>query len=98
VDDFLFTAEGRAYLEEEYVRKQRSTYAIARDRGGYANLINRALRHHGFARRSHSDAQKAALDAGRHTHPTRGIGHDQATKDRIGEAVSQAHQKRKQAE
>lgn len=90
VNDFLFTAEGEAYLREHYVRQRLSTHVIARDRGAYPNLVRRALQYHGIPRRTRTEAQRLAIESGRHHHPTRGRHHPQETRNRISEGVSKA--------
>jgi hypothetical protein len=87
---FFFSERGKSYLLCEYVEKERSTYDIAAENQTYANLVRRALVHHGLYRRDKSQAQKAALKAGRHTHPTEGRPHSSEVRQRIGEGVSRA--------
>lgn len=60
------------YYNEEYVKKERSTYDIADETGTYANKIRRELRHYGYELRNRSEAQTAALKYGRHPHPKKG--------------------------
>lgn len=69
---FLFTAEGKVFLHQKYVIEKLSTYAIAKERGTYANEIRRALIFHGIPLRDKSEAQAEALESGRHKHPTKG--------------------------
>jgi len=83
VRDWLFTSEGKAYLQVEYVEKARSTYEIAVDRGTYANKVRRALIAHGIRPRDKSKAQAAALASGRHAHPTRGRTRSDEERDNI---------------
>ena len=70
--EFLLTAEGATYLNNEYNKKNRSTYSIAEEQGTYANAVRRALKKHGFTLKGKSEAQKLALSSGRHKHPTLG--------------------------
>lgn len=70
--DWLFGESGRQWLLAEYVAAERSTYALADEKGTYANLVRRALLHHGIPLRSKSDAQRAAVKGGRHVSPTAG--------------------------
>lgn len=88
MNDWLFTAAGKVYLMREYVKQERSTYAIAKERCTYANMVRRALVHHHIALRNRSEAQEKALKHGRATHPTKGSRRPQETRDRIGEGVS----------
>jgi hypothetical protein len=64
---FLFSGEGLAYLQEHYIKDEKSTYKIAEDLKVYANVVRRALKYHGLQRRTKSDAQKVAIKTGRHT-------------------------------
>lgn len=68
---FLYTFEGKQYLEQAYIRDERSTYDIAAEQGPgvYPNLVRRALLHHNMPLRTHKAAQTAALKSGRHPHP-----------------------------
>ncbi len=67
--NFLFSEEGRVYLEENYVELERSTYQIAEERGTYPNMVGRALKHHGYPLRDKKNAQSAAIKNGRHPAP-----------------------------
>jgi hypothetical protein len=87
---FFFSERGKSYLLCEYVEKERSTYDIAAENRTYANLVRRALLHHNIEPRDKSAAQKAALEAGRHTHPTEGRARSAEERKRIGEGVSRA--------
>jgi len=72
IKDWLMSAAGAAYLTQEYVLNERSTYELAREKGTYAKLISRALVFHGLARRDKGTAQSSAIKCGRHPHPTKG--------------------------
>ena len=85
--DWLFTSEGKAYLQGEYVEKNRSTYDIAAERGTYANKVRRALLAHGFRPRDKSRAQAAALASGRHAHPTKGRTRTDEERDNIRDGL-----------
>lgn len=80
----------KAYLAEEYGRKERSIHEIAEECSTYPNKVRRALIKHGLHLRDKSEAQKVAIKSGRHPHPTKGKHRDQATKNRIGESVAKA--------
>lgn len=67
----FFCPQSKKYLQQHYVKLGKSTYVIAAEQGTYANLIRRALIHHGIPLRSKAQAQKIALKSGRHPHPTR---------------------------
>lgn len=90
--DFLWTEEGRQYLLEEYVVRERSTYDIAQERFTYANKVRRALLHHGFALRDKSAAQLAATRARRHDHPTKGRPRSAEERHAISQGLSRAWQ------
>jgi len=72
VRHFLFTQEGKKFLHEQYILKERSTYEIAEQLEVYPNMVRRALQSHKFPIRSKSEAQSVALKTGRHKHPTKG--------------------------
>jgi hypothetical protein len=84
---YLFSERGKTYLAREYLENQRSTYDIAEENLTYANLVRRALVHHGLQRRDKSQAQRSALRAGRHQHPTEGRARTPEERKRIGEGV-----------
>jgi hypothetical protein len=64
--DFLKSGEGLLFLKEQYVKNRYSTYEIAILLGTYANAVRRALLRHGLVPRDHSEAQRVALQKGRH--------------------------------
>lgn len=78
---FLLSPAGGEYLRTQYGEKLRSTYEVAEELGCYANLVRRALFHHGIPLRDRSEAQKVALVTGRHKHPTRKHDAKKATED-----------------
>ncbi len=84
---YLFSSEGRPFLLHEYNEQGKSTYVIAAELGTYANVVRRALLHHGIQLRSHSEAQQQALKSGRTLHPTRGRPRPEATKERISQSL-----------
>lgn len=69
---FLWSKKGKEFLNREYNKSSRSTYSIAQELKTYPNMIRRALIHHGYELKSKSEAQAAALQSGRHDHPTKG--------------------------
>lgn len=87
---FLLSREGKKYLLEEYVHRQRSMASIAREQKVYVPLIRRCLIFHGITRRSKAEAQKLALETGRHKHPTKGRPRRESTKRKISKGVYQA--------
>ncbi len=81
--EYMFSAEGREFLEREYVRAERSTYDIADELGTYPNMIRRALLHHGIAARDKPEAQEAALRYKRAKHPTGGRKRSEPEREKI---------------
>jgi len=56
----------------------------------YPNKIRRMFIKAGYTLRSHSEAQKLALETGKSIHPTEGVVRDEATKLKISESVGKA--------
>jgi len=56
--------------------------------GTYANKIRRDATKLGFKSRDKSEAQKLALATGRHKHPTKGVGHSDASKEKISDKIA----------
>lgn len=75
-----------AYILKKY-REGHSPYEIAEELNTYPNKIRRILKSLGEPIRNKSDAQKAALESGRHSHPTKGTKRNKATKEKISESV-----------
>lgn len=65
-----------------------STYQIAEKLDTYPTKISRALKALGIERRSKSEAQKNALETGRHKHPTKGKERKEEVKIKISESVA----------
>jgi very-short-patch-repair endonuclease len=78
----------REYLENEYHNKKRSLADISQEHGTYPNKIRRELIYYGIPLRDKSEAQTAALESGRHTHPTKGTVRPDDIKSKIGQSVS----------
>ena len=89
--NWLFNKQGMAYLLEEYLNKQRSTYEIAKDQNTYPNLVRRALLSHGIKLRDKGTAQSIALESGRHAHPTKGRERTENEKRAISESKKRLH-------
>lgn len=87
-DCFLSSEQGREYLLQEYVSKERSTYEIAEEQKTYPNFIRRMLKFHKIKLRNKSEAQKKALKTGRHTHPTKGKERSPKEKLNISEGMA----------
>lgn len=85
---YLYSDDGRVYLEREYRDKQRTTRDLAGELKAlghptYHKLVERAIVHHGIKLRNRSEAQSAALKADRAKHPTKGSPRSEATKRQI---------------
>lgn len=87
IKDWLFSPAGAAWLMQEYVFGNRSSYELAAEKATYQKLIVRALAYHSLDRRSKSAAQSNALKTGRHAHPTKGKLHSDETKKKISKGV-----------
>jgi very-short-patch-repair endonuclease len=61
---------------------------IAKEADTYANRIRRDAKRFGVPARDKSQAQKAALESGRHPHPTKGVGHSDEAKLKISDSVA----------
>lgn len=77
------------YYNKEYVENKRSLQDIADDWDTYPNMIRRELNKLGFPLRGHSEAQSAALQSGRHGHPTRGTKRSEEVKLKISEGMAE---------
>lgn len=76
------------YLHTEYVENNKSIGKIAEQCDTYPNAIRRELIAYGIPVRDKKEAQKAALDSGRHKHPTKGKKRPESTKEKIGNSVA----------
>lgn len=85
---WLMTHLGHEYLLREYETEKRSTVDIATELGTYPNRIVRALRKHGIAIRSRSEARLAGLDTGRVLPPMLGKVHRPDSKVRISSSLN----------
>lgn len=74
-------------LEKHYVKETKSFQDIAEMFDTYPNRIRRDAIKFNIPIRNKSDAQKNALNSGKHKHPTKGTKRDEATKDKIGLSV-----------
>ena len=84
---FLFSSEGKVFLEREYTQNQRSTHELAEERKTYHKLVLQALRHHRIVVRDRGEAQSSALVTGRAPHPTAGKQRPKVTRDRIRQSL-----------
>jgi very-short-patch-repair endonuclease len=82
-----FALNNKAFIIKEYYDNKRSADEISKDLGTYPNKVRRALKSYGGQIRSKSEAQKLALESGRHPHPTKGKTHSEETKVKISDKV-----------
>lgn len=82
-----FTAQQIKSIVKLYTKDKLSTYAIAQQYSTYPNKITRLLKSCGVTLRTKSEAQKIAIDSGRHEHPTKGKQHSQEVRTKISENV-----------
>lgn len=73
-----------------YINKNQSFAEIAEHFNTYPNKILRDAKNFGIPIRSKSDAQKLALETGKHEHPTKGKVRSEEVKNKIGKAVMTA--------
>jgi very-short-patch-repair endonuclease len=76
------------FIDELYSKYNMSYPEIAKLAGTYPNKIRRLATRNGVKSRDKSQAQKIALDTGRHNHPTKGKKHSEKSKLRISEAMA----------
>jgi very-short-patch-repair endonuclease len=81
-----------SYVIEQYT-KNRSANDIAKELGTYPNKISRIIKKNGYEVRGRSEAQKAALESGVSTHPTRGRRRTEQEKENISSSRSKAWKK-----
>lgn len=85
--DQLSDSEKKYILNNQYLGEQQSFEMIAATYGTYANKVRRDAARLGIKARTKSEAQKSALNLGRHKHPTRGTQRTEETKEKIGKGV-----------
>lgn len=66
-----FARENEKFIRNAYEVQMKSTYQIADELGTYSSKIRRALDYLGIERRDYRQAQKNAIDSGRHKKPER---------------------------
>lgn len=76
------------YLVYAYQELKHSTYTLAQFFQTYPNKIRRKLLDMGVKLRDKSEAQKTALETGRHVHPTLGRKRTESEKIKISEGVA----------
>jgi hypothetical protein len=87
--NFLYSPQGKAYLDDKYNGAEKSVREIADELGTHAMAVVRAMDAHGLARRDRAEAQKTALQKGRAEPPTRGP-RTEATRQAIAAGVRRA--------
>jgi very-short-patch-repair endonuclease len=80
-------------IKELYENQKKSFKDIAKELNTYANKIRRDAIKHKINIRDKSDAQKNALNTGKHNHPTKGKKRSQDTKHKIGNGVLKSWEK-----
>lgn len=74
-------------LKDMYIKQKKSFADIAEEFDTYANKIRRDAKKFNIQIRDKSEAQKNALNTGKHSHPTKGKERDAETKNKIGKSV-----------
>ena len=85
-------------IRDLYQIQKKSFQEIAEIYETYPNKIRRDAKNLGIKIRSKSEAQKLALETGKHKHPTKGTKRTDATKDKIGKSVMNSWEKMSDAE
>lgn len=86
----LKDAEKLKLLNDLYNNQNMSWIQVAEVCNSYPNKVRRDAKKLGIKSKSRSEAQKAALEEGRHTHPTKGKEHSKEAKLKISENASKA--------
>jgi very-short-patch-repair endonuclease len=87
----LLSIEQKAQiLQELYVVQQKSFADIALEYNTYPNKVRRDAVSLNIKIRNKSEAQKNALNSGKHKHPTKGSQRSESTKNKIGMSVMKA--------
>lgn len=85
--DKLSDQDKKNIINDLYIDNKKSFADIASIYNTYANKIRRDAKSFGIKIRNKSEAQKNALNIGKHKHPTKGKARDIKTKQKIGRAV-----------
>lgn len=80
-------------IQRMYIDEKKSFQDIATEYGTYANRIRRDAKKFNIKIRDKSDAQKNALNTGKHKHPTKGTQRSSDTKNKIGQKIIQSWEK-----
>jgi len=83
-------AEKKSWLTKLYIEEHKSFQEVADIFQTYANKIRRDAIKLQIKSRNKSDAQKNALETGKHKHPTKGTTRSESTKNKIGKSVMQS--------
>jgi very-short-patch-repair endonuclease len=75
----------KSFYQKEYHQLNKSWKEIADSLKTYTNKVRRDARRLGIESRDHSEAQKLAIQEGRHSHPTEGTVRSEETKRKISE-------------
>ena len=86
----LNDAQKKEIIKKEYETNLLSFGEIAKKYQTYSNKIRRDAIKFKISVRDKSDAQKIALESGRHTHPTKGTERPEHVKSKIGMSVLQS--------
>lgn len=74
-------------IQKKYIEDKKSFMDIADEYNTYANKIRRDAKKFNISIRSKQEAQKNALETGKHKHPTKGKQRSEETKTKIGLSV-----------
>jgi hypothetical protein len=89
----LSDIEKQNIINSEYIKNKKSFIDIAKEYNTYANKVRRDAKRFNIKARSKEEAQKNALETGKHKHPTKGLKRSQQTKEKIGMSVLKNWQK-----
>lgn len=84
----LSNEQKQKLIQELYHTQGMSWANIGEMTGTYANKVRRDAKKLGIKSRDKSEAQKQALEAGRHPHPTKDVGHTVEAKLKISESIA----------
>lgn len=82
----LYSDSGRDWLAAQYGGERRSIADLAAELNASAYSVRQALIMHGIERRGRSEAQRQAVESGRHQRELR---HSRETRERISESVAE---------
>jgi len=83
----LSEIDKKEIIEKLYAKENKSFADIAKKYHTYSNKIRRDAIRFKIKIRNKSEAQKNALDSGKHKHPTKGKKRSEKTKNKIGNSV-----------